>query len=141
MRPSASGASSLYAVGFACTFSSTMPSFRVLILPSAMMNLRLTAHYLPSLYLLILSLLVIDFLFFPPIRQGCILSINFFYKSIIITNKNNLNPEYVCWQHQEVPFNLNIIDSQYMLLILYYYHGGFPYTNFGTITILKGNFK
>ena len=48
--PSASGASSLYAVGFACTFSSTMPSFRVLILPSAMMNLRLTAHYLPSLY-------------------------------------------------------------------------------------------
>ena len=38
--------------------------------------------------------MVIDFLFFPPIRQGCILSINFFYKSIIITNKNNLNPEY-----------------------------------------------
>ena len=47
---SASGAFSLYAIGFACSFSPTMPSFRILILPSAMMNLRLTAPFLPSLY-------------------------------------------------------------------------------------------
>ena len=48
--PSASGAFSLNPVGFACFFSPTMPSFRIPILPSAMMNPRPTAPFLPSLY-------------------------------------------------------------------------------------------
>ena len=47
--PSASGAFSLYAVGFPCTFNSTTPTFRIPLLPSAMMKPRLTAHYIPSL--------------------------------------------------------------------------------------------
>jgi len=66
--PSASGAFSLNPVGFACFFSPTMPSFRILILPSAMMNPRPTAPFLPSLYPFInLSLSVAPYSILPSV--------------------------------------------------------------------------